>query len=210
MSDSQQIALLVRVSKSQGIDTHNPNWRIAYTDSGSTIVTVGQKDELLHLVTRHNLARVTVQLGKNPDLLTITQRTASMQAALASIDERLEPFKSILVLERDISRPNNPQNTIIVLAIGSPCRNIITVFGYKILGSNFPIQPTGLNGLADCRSRFQLLTKTVPRSSTSVKHRFNISRHFIVLSFVVTCYALSILYRSSMSSEIFRKILDKT
>src|SRR6056300_1112018 len=202
MSDSQQIALLVRVSKSQGIDTHNPNWRIAYTDSGSTIVTVGQKDELLHLVTRYNLARVTVQLGKNPDLLTVTQRTASMQAALASIDERLEPFKSILVLERDISRPNNPQNTIIALAIGSPCRNRLTINGHQILGSNFPIQSTGLNGFADCRSLLQLLTKTVPRSSTSVEHSFNISRHLIVLSLVVTCYALSIPYLSSLSSII--------
>ena len=60
------------MSKSQGIDTNNTNWGIAYTDSSGAIMTIGEKNKLLHLITLDNFARITVQLSQGPDLLTAT------------------------------------------------------------------------------------------------------------------------------------------
>ena len=189
------------------ISTHNPDRSISNPDSSRAIVRVAEKNKLPNLIALHDLAVVAVQLGQNPNFLTVVQRTGSVKVTLASIQKWLEPIERSIVLKRSIARPDYSQNAVIGLAIRRTGRHRLSIRRHQVLQANLPIQTGSRDSFRNGRSLVQLIPQTVPRGSTHKHHLFNCMSHcHILLVFLNRSYAIILLDISTESSGNFGKI----
>ena len=139
---SDQLACIGTMSKGERIRTNDPHRREPDTDCQGTIMAVGKKDELFHIVAWSNHQRVTIHLGKYPNSAAFTEAASRVQGRFLCRKEGLEPGEGVTILEDVIPGAYNTEDTLVCLASDATVGDLsLRVTRDQRDQFNVPIQP---------------------------------------------------------------------